>query len=593
MASNLNEISHILTGDNNKTTKQASTVGMTTPGKPITQALGLNQLSDAAEKIEVKVDRINTTNAPNVNPALPQPTQLSQETLIDAAQQLQFQQPSQPEIPPPVLPESQGSQPVQIGEDGKPLLPGNLAIANDPNMLTQLNLLGPAMTLEALNIGNIYPYLGSLGSQEEEPHTTGGGNRSKGKKQTRRGPMDEMRQLIRILVKVFPHSAQLIGNTDEAGGGNRISEEQIKNYLERAMGEAPRPGWGVPTGWYGYLAELFSWATGRVITGEEAKHVARREPGRSWEALEDELHNLGVHPSCWPLPLTLAGIHEAEKKPIPMPVPSMPNRRGGDGAASGAPSTSAAKRSRSSLSEKDFNKLDEADLWKAICDALTVAGNKAGTGMDQSAIQNTKTLAKLKMDDLMGGSLALMNSYLPILGTLEGNPNIFSNLMQTLPLDDGTAAAIAAMATGGIEGMPPVGSAMPVMPTSMDAAGNSLGGEDGPAAKKAKREDDGTVEDASGAGGEGEDPTSKAAAAAAAAGGQLGTLPMQPPPLNVNFNNALAATTMPYIMPGFNLGSLGGLAGGVAGSGGGGVEGGDAAGGGNEIANGTDQAAAE
>ena len=45
-----------------------------------------------------------------------------------------------------------------------------------------------------------------------------------------------------------------IGGADEGGGGNRISEEQIKNYLDSILGEAPRPDWGVPQGWGAYIS---------------------------------------------------------------------------------------------------------------------------------------------------------------------------------------------------------------------------------------------------------------------------------------------------------------------------------------------------
>lgn len=73
-------------------------------------------------------------------------------------------------------------------------------------------------------------------------------------KATRRGPMDEMRQLVRILVKIIPQSVKFIAIADEGGGGNRISEDQIKSYLDNTMGDAPRPQWGVPQGWGKYLA---------------------------------------------------------------------------------------------------------------------------------------------------------------------------------------------------------------------------------------------------------------------------------------------------------------------------------------------------
>ena len=73
-------------------------------------------------------------------------------------------------------------------------------------------------------------------------------------KATRRGPMDEMRQLVRILVKLIPHSVDHIATSDEGGGGNRISEEQIKVYLDSTLGDAPRPAWGIPNGWGDYVA---------------------------------------------------------------------------------------------------------------------------------------------------------------------------------------------------------------------------------------------------------------------------------------------------------------------------------------------------
>lgn len=66
--------------------------------------------------------------------------------------------------------------------------------------------------------------------------------------------MDEMRQLVRILVKLIPHSVDHIAPSEEGGGGNRISEEQIKVYLDSTLGDAPRPAWGIPNGWGDYVA---------------------------------------------------------------------------------------------------------------------------------------------------------------------------------------------------------------------------------------------------------------------------------------------------------------------------------------------------
>ncbi len=71
----------------------------------------------------------------------------------------------------------------------------------------------------------------------------------------RRGPMDEMRQLVRIMVKFLPQSLQYLLSSDEPGGGNRVTEPQIKSYLKATLGdEAPQPTWGMPNGWGAYLA---------------------------------------------------------------------------------------------------------------------------------------------------------------------------------------------------------------------------------------------------------------------------------------------------------------------------------------------------
>lgn len=77
----------------------------------------------------------------------------------------------------------------------------------------------------------------------------------------RRGPMDEMRQLQRILTKLLPRSACYMPSGSD-GGGNKVQAEQIKVYLAATLGEAPKPDWGLKNGWGQYLADLFNWATG-------------------------------------------------------------------------------------------------------------------------------------------------------------------------------------------------------------------------------------------------------------------------------------------------------------------------------------------
>lgn len=73
---------------------------------------------------------------------------------------------------------------------------------------------------------------------------------------TRRGPMDEMRQLIRILAKLMPQSEKFLRIGGEDSGGNRVSEDQIRAYLATSLEGAPQPKWGLPDGWGQYLAGL-------------------------------------------------------------------------------------------------------------------------------------------------------------------------------------------------------------------------------------------------------------------------------------------------------------------------------------------------
>lgn len=47
-------------------------------------------------------------------------------------------------------------------------------------------------------------------------------------------------------------------------------------------------------------AELFNWVLEpKSITVDQAMRCAKREPGRSWEAIESELNKLGEHAERW------------------------------------------------------------------------------------------------------------------------------------------------------------------------------------------------------------------------------------------------------------------------------------------------------
>eukprot|EP00955_Chlamydomonas_euryale_P105919 365668-Chlamydomonas_euryale.AAC.6 len=188
---------------------------------------------------------------------------------------------------------------------------------------------------------------------------------------TRRGPMDEMRQMVRILVKLMPASSGILSNADEGGGGNRVSEGQIKEYMTRVLGDAPKPTWGMPSGWGAYLSELFTWALGRPVSKEAAMMCARRQPGRSWESVPAELVALGLYPHLWGMPLSQAQVLKANQMgrdhaasmpgALPARAPAPANASnvacgsgggGGDDGGSGSVSPSGSGRS---LSDDDHN----------------------------------------------------------------------------------------------------------------------------------------------------------------------------------------------------------------------------------------------
>ncbi|KAK9909115.1 hypothetical protein WJX75_007371 [Coccomyxa subellipsoidea] len=267
--------------------------------------------------------------------------------------------PSQPDIPPPELPSPallythapNGAAPPQQS----PSLGGALGsfIVQYPGPLEQ-------------------PLAAQRQIQEQNDHGNGDASAQRSKA-TRRGPMDEMRQLVRILVKIIPHSVGFLSSAEEGGGGNRISEERIKYFLDSTLGDAPRPTWGVPQGWGVYLSELFTWIMERPITKDQAMRCAKREPGRSWEAIGSELRRLGIHSSVWPLPLTREGLRKAAKDPIPQPMPSAGKRPAEETKGP------ASKRRGSASGGADPESMGEVEIWQHIIRLLQAARRKQGT----------------------------------------------------------------------------------------------------------------------------------------------------------------------------------------------------------------------
>jgi hypothetical protein len=112
--------------------------------------------------------------------------------------------------------------------------------------------------------------------------------------------MDEMRQLLRIMSKYFP------GVLGAGKNKNTTQEDVIQKFMTDVLGtDAPRPVWGVPTGWAGYLATLFSWATGRSISAADVETTVRRSPGRAWEIDPAAMTALDLDTARWAVPLSL------------------------------------------------------------------------------------------------------------------------------------------------------------------------------------------------------------------------------------------------------------------------------------------------
>ncbi|GBF98472.1 hypothetical protein Rsub_11682 [Raphidocelis subcapitata] len=303
---------------------------------------------------------------------------------------------------------------------------------------------------------------------------------------TRRGPMDEMRQLMRILTKLLTADngvRQVL--VEDQGGGNRVSEDQIKEYLRYNLGEAPQPEWGLPDGWGSYLSELFTWATGRLISKDEAMACARRQPGRSWEAVQEKLYEIGVHCWNWPVPLTLDGCRNAAKTAPPAtPAQQLTKellaggaRRAAPGAGSplgvGSPGAGAgdAKRARVAVDPSevdcpvDISSLSEVDTWRVVVAALyqTDQQRAAAGGGD----------AEAEVGGLRDAARALLLQSEPVQVTAIDLSTLAALQQQLLGQPAGPGAGAGGAAGGGLS-LPL--SALPLAPLTLPAGLGSPGG---------------------------------------------------------------------------------------------------------------------
>lgn len=128
----------------------------------------------------------------------------------------------------------------------------------------------------------------------------------------RRGPMDNMRQLVRILMTLIPQAESLLD-----ASVNVLKEDAIRKFLDQVLGDAPRPEWGSDA-WAEYLSALFSWARttkeGKevVVTAEQARLCADRLPGRCWTINRECLAQLQLSPVDWTLPLSKTSFSDAD-----------------------------------------------------------------------------------------------------------------------------------------------------------------------------------------------------------------------------------------------------------------------------------------
>ena len=141
----------------------------------------------------------------------------------------------------------------------------------------------------------------------------------RGSRVSRRGPMDVMRQFVRLLVRLLPQAQGFL-----PCDSSDMSEPQIRLFLMRALGQAaPQPDWGVPGGWEEYFALLFNWVLGGDgVTAEAARGCFHMRRGCRWEVRDAQVRLLGLHPWSWPVPLSLEAARAANAAPGQPPADS-------------------------------------------------------------------------------------------------------------------------------------------------------------------------------------------------------------------------------------------------------------------------------
>lgn len=141
----------------------------------------------------------------------------------------------------------------------------------------------------------------------------------------RRGPTDEMRQFVRILVQVIPATRSVLTrvasmpqaqrNADKGSGtdtsvGNKLNSWTMHAFLAEIFGEARwMPDWGVSEGWSEWLASFLSDVLDQPVTQREAYECAYRPAGRSWRANTALMFDMDLYADYWlHFPMTVVSV---------------------------------------------------------------------------------------------------------------------------------------------------------------------------------------------------------------------------------------------------------------------------------------------
>ena len=138
-----------------------------------------------------------------------------------------------------------------------------------------------------------------------------------------------------------------------------------------------------------------------------------------------------LHPSAWPLPLKMSEILQVESLENPVPIPFEVK-----------PKLASSSFGSQTKRQKELAKMNEMGLWSFILEALIAVQSKQGTDEDQDAVEEARSAAKQKFDEIVLSVPFYSHSYqyLPAVTTVD--PTSLFNQMMHLPLPAHTEGLI-------------------------------------------------------------------------------------------------------------------------------------------------------